>query len=64
MRSPTSQRMIERAIRAACKAGHPPSSTECHPDGRIILCFGGSQVEAGDVLDQELEHWRRKHAPH
>jgi hypothetical protein len=62
MVAPFKQRDIERAIRAACKAGHPPTATECHPDGRIILCFGGPKVEAGDALDQELEQWRSKHA--
>jgi hypothetical protein len=54
--------MIERAVRAAHKAGVPPTSVECHPDGRIVLCFGESKVGPEDGLDQELEQWKRKNA--
>jgi hypothetical protein len=62
MRSNISQRMVERAVRAAIKAGLPPTRTECHPDGTIILCFGDSKVSVEDGLDHEMEQWRRKHA--
>ena len=62
MRAPFNQRMIERAVRAAHKAGHPPSSVECHPDGRIILCFGPSQVSEDDALNREMQRWRSGHA--
>lgn len=62
MRSIINQRMIERAVRAAHKAGSPPSSIECHPDGKIILCFGGSKTDPEDHLDREMEQWRRKNA--
>ncbi len=63
MASPFKQRDIERAMRAARRAGLSLTSTECHPDGRFILCFGHSEIEVGDHLDQELEEWRRKNAP-
>lgn len=62
MRSPLNQRMIERAIRAAHKAGTPPTSAECHPDGRIILCFGQATASSEDTLDREIAQWRSKHA--
>lgn len=62
MASPLNQRMIERAVRASCKAGMPPSSVECHPDGKIVLCFGGSKPDLDDGLDREMEQWRRRHA--
>ena len=62
MRTPINQRMIERAVRASCKAGMPPSSVECYPDGRIVLWFGGTQVTAEDGLDREMDQWRRKNA--
>jgi hypothetical protein len=62
MRSLLSQRMIEKAVRAAHKAGTPPSSVECHPDGRIVLCFGESKVSAEDGLDREMDQWRRNNA--
>jgi hypothetical protein len=62
MRSPLNQRMIERAVRASCKAGMPPSSVECHPDGKVVLWFGQSKASTEDGLDQELEQWKRKHA--
>lgn len=62
MRSPLNQRMIERAVRAAHKAGSPPSSVECHPDGKIVLCFGGSNTDPDEHLDREMEQWRAKHA--
>jgi hypothetical protein len=54
--------MIERAVRASCKAGMSPSSVECHPDGRIVLCFGESKASVDDGLHEELEQWKRKHA--
>lgn len=62
MRSAINQRMIERAVRAAHKAGSPPSSIECHPDGRIVLCFGDSKTDPEDQLDREMEKWRRTNA--
>lgn len=62
MRSPLNQRMIERALRAAHKAGRPPSSIECHPDGKIVLCFGESKVSAEGGLDHEMDQWRRRNA--
>jgi hypothetical protein len=51
--------MIERAVRASCKAGMPPSSVECHPDGRIVLCFVGSNTDPDAGLDREMEQWKR-----
>jgi len=54
--------MIERAVRGATKAGSPPSSIECHPDGKIILCFGGFHPVQEDLLDREMEQWRRNNA--
>jgi hypothetical protein len=62
MRALISQRMIERAVRAAHKAGSPPTSVECHPDGRIVLCFGQPPVDAEDVLDRELMEWKHGNA--
>lgn len=62
MRTSLNQRMIERAVRAAHKAGCPPSSVECHPDGRIVLCFGASNSGPDDGLDREMDQWRRKNA--
>ena len=62
MRHPLSQRMIERAVRASTNAGMPPTSVECHPDGKIILCFGETKVSAEDGLDLEMDQWRRKNA--
>jgi hypothetical protein len=53
------QRDIERTVRAAQKAGLPPTALECHPDGRIVLCFGEFKVSSENGLDQELERWRR-----
>jgi len=55
--------MSELAVRAANKAGFPPSNVECHPDGRIILCFAETKVSTEEVLDLELEQWKRKNAP-
>jgi hypothetical protein len=60
--SKISQRSIEKAVRAARKAGCPPTSLECHPDGKIILCFGGSHPVQEDLLDREMEQWRRNNA--
>jgi hypothetical protein len=60
MRTPLNQRMIERAVRAAHKVGCPPSSVECHPDGRIVLCFGASKASPDDHLDREMEQWRHR----
>ena len=57
--SPIKQQAIQRAVRAACKAGMPPTKAECHPDGRIILCFGETKVSDEDALDLEMERWRR-----
>lgn len=62
MRSAINQRMIERAIRASSKAGHLPTTVECHPDGRIVLCFGVSEPDSEDALDREMEQWRAKNA--
>ncbi len=62
MAAPLKQRAIEKAIRASSKAGLLPTSVECHPDGKIVLCFGESKVGTDDGLDQELEQWKRKHA--
>lgn len=56
---PPSQRMIERAVRAACKAGLPPSRVDCHPDGRITMCFGAIESDPDSTLDREMEQWRR-----
>jgi hypothetical protein len=53
------QRAIESAVRAACKAGLTPTSAQCHPDGRIVLCFDERKVTADDALDAELEKWKR-----
>jgi hypothetical protein len=62
MRSLLNQRTIERAVRAAHKAGRPPSKVECHPDGRIVLCFGHTPIDAEDTLDRELMEWKRGNA--
>ncbi len=62
MPSPLNQRMIERAMRAAHKAGTPPTSVECHPDGKIILCFGQTNVSEDEVLARELDQWRASNA--
>lgn len=52
------QRNIERAFRAAAKAGLSPTSADCHPDGKLVLCFGESKVSAEDSLDREMAKWR------
>jgi hypothetical protein len=62
MKSPLNQRMIERAVRGALKAGLPPTAIECHPDGKIVLCFVGTKVSVEDGLDREMEQWRRSNA--
>lgn len=59
MKTPLNQRMIERAVRAAHKAGYPPKSIKCHPDGLIVLCFGDSEGDPDLGLDHELEEWKR-----
>lgn len=54
---------LEKAMRAAGKgAATLPSTVECHPDGRIILCFGQTLTSAEDALDREMAQWRSKHA--
>lgn len=62
MRTAIRQQAIERAVRAACRAGLPPTKAECHPDGRIVLCFGESKVSVDETLDLEMERWRRESA--
>lgn len=57
MWSALNQRVIERAVRASCKAGMTPSSLECHPDRRIVLCFGESKTITQVALDREVTHW-------
>jgi hypothetical protein len=61
-RAPILQRDIERAIRAARNAGLVPTSTECHPDGKIVLCFDERKLDPNNALDSELETWRQASA--
>lgn len=56
------QRSMERAMRAAQRAGLPPTGAEFHPDGRIVLWFGATTANTDDALDAEMEQWRRTNA--
>jgi len=57
-----SQSKIERMLKGAAAAGFVPSAVECHPDGRIVLCFGEAAASAESALDRELTEWKRKNA--
>lgn len=51
---------IERMLKGAAAAGFVPSAVECHPDGRIVLCFGEPSEE--DQVAKELSEWKRRDA--
>lgn len=54
------QKEMERAVKAAIKAGLAIGRVEIRADGTLVIFPKGEEVP--DSLDSELEQWRRSHA--
>lgn len=58
------QKDMERAIRAAVRAGVTIGRVEIRADGTLVIVPRGEEAGDPDLLDSELEQWRRSHATH
>jgi hypothetical protein len=59
-----SQRDIERAVRAAIKAGMPVGHYEVRQDGTLAIYAQGHDPVPLNTLENELAEWRKTNGSH
>jgi hypothetical protein len=59
MRAAIKARNIRVAVQAVQALGLNPTRIDCHPDGRTVVWLGDESIPAEDMLEKELDAWRR-----